>query len=114
MKPQNLKFKIESATVKATVKATALKNAVNLSILIHNDGGYPDIDRTKLKNVVRELVNNPINGLVKNRLIIDLHLTPKYSKVNVTVLFHAEMTKKEIKQRIREAAMWIIEELCAH
>ena len=109
MKPHNLKFKIETATV----KATTLKNAVNLSILIHNDGQNPAIDRKRLRNIVRELTGNPEGGLVPGRFIIDLHLTPKYSKVNVTVLFHAEMTKKEIKQRIREAAMWIIEELCA-
>ena len=109
MKPQNLKFKIESATV----KATTLKNAVNLSILIHNDGGYPDIDRTKLRGIVRELVNNRENNFVSDRFITIVHSTPKYIKINVTVLLRNAETKKEIRQRIREAAKWIVEELCA-
>lgn len=93
MKPQNLKFKIESATVKATI----LKDAVNLNILIHNDGQYPDIDRTKLRGITRELVNNPINGFVPNKFIATFHTTPKYTKVNVTLLSATSITKDRIK-----------------
>ena len=95
MKPLNLKFKI--ASLRATVKATTLKNAVNLSILIHNNGQYPDIDRTKLRNIVRELTGNPINGFVPNKFIATFHTTPKFTKVNVTLLSITSITKDRIK-----------------
>lgn len=88
-------FKIESP--RATVKATILKNAVNLSILIHNNGQYPDIDRTKLRGIVRELTGNPVNNFVSDRFIVALHTTPKYIKINVTLLSTTSITKDRIK-----------------
>ena len=104
MKSINLKFKI-AAPRKATVKATALMNAVNINILMHNGN---NIDRTKLRGIIRELTGNPVNGYVNNRFIAIVHNTPKYVKINVTLLLRNAETKKETKQRIKETTMDVI------